>query len=170
MKAVVRRSCRAAVESKARFGYRIQIEDEKQFDLMEKEEAVEAEELCDFLYISRTTLTKAIREKIFTNEISEYLGKNTNVSLQKKNFQESNDENIGMTYQKETQNGRNGVDLLSADHSGRRCRKRQQGGYGKCHILPVKVARTAFFASSYSGIWYTPKPRIETFTPLYNYL
>ena len=80
----------AVIESKARFGYRLVIKDQKQFEQMEKEEMAEpeeyipdngkerseyllaylvwhrdyikAEELCDFLYISRTTLTKAIRD------------------------------------------------------------------------------------------------------------
>ena len=80
----------AVIESKARFGYRMQIEDQQQFEFLEKEENAEAEEyipdngkerseyllaylvwhrdyikaeeLCDFLYISRTTLTKAIKD------------------------------------------------------------------------------------------------------------
>lgn len=79
----------AKVSAKARFGYRMEITDQKKFDLLEIEEEtnqdyipdtgeerseyllkyliwhhgyVKAEELCDTLYISRTTLTKTLRE------------------------------------------------------------------------------------------------------------
>lgn len=79
----------AQVSAKARYGYKMEITDQDQFDLLEMEEEpeegyipdtgeerseyllkyliwdqeyVKAEDLCDFLYISRTTLTKTIRE------------------------------------------------------------------------------------------------------------
>lgn len=80
----------AKVSAKARFGYRMEITDEKKYELLELEEEkseqdyipdtgeerseyllkyliwhqgyVKAEELCDTLYISRTTLTKTLRE------------------------------------------------------------------------------------------------------------
>lgn len=79
----------AQVSAKARFGYRMEITDEKKFESLELENEtqqeyipdtgeerseyllryliwqhgyVKAEDLCDTLYVSRTTLTKTIRE------------------------------------------------------------------------------------------------------------
>lgn len=79
----------AQISAKARFGYKMEITDEEKFELLELEERseqsyipdtgeerseyllkyllwnqgyVKAEDLCDALYISRTTLTKTLRE------------------------------------------------------------------------------------------------------------
>ncbi|MDD3251131.1 MAG: BglG family transcription antiterminator [Lachnospiraceae bacterium] len=77
----------AEVESKARFGYRLKVVDQEQFDayrreteqenpipdsgkermeyllayLVTRNEYVKAEDLCEFMYISKTTLTNALR-------------------------------------------------------------------------------------------------------------